>query len=284
MPRSKESYKPRKKNRAILARAWELVNTVEYQVSGRWVFYQLLQEGFYKSKDDYSKWCDVSSKARHAEYEQWKPDTLADETREPIYRGRGFDDGKEWLQALSEQLACRLDMWRNQENYVELWFEARAMTQQFKHYTKHITLRPMGGQPSVPYKYQAAQEISHASLSHKKPVKVLYFGDYDEGGLTIQGTILEDVTYWCESEFEFIHCGLTLEQAKKYNVPENFEKPNNYQWEALSDSAAREIIEASLSKFVDYNAFDETETKEQHVSEWVKTKLIDLIDDYEDVA
>lgn len=284
MARNKESYQPRKKNRAILARAWEIVNSVEYQVSGRWVFYQLLQEGYYKNKEHYQRWCEVSSKARHAEYEGWKPDTLTDETREAIYRGNGFDDGKEWLQALAEQLSCKLTKWHSQPNYIELWFEARAMTQQFRHYTKHITLRPMGGQPSVPYKYQAAQEIGQAWFTYQKPVKVLYFGDYDKGGLTIQNTILEDITYWCDVDFEFIHCGLTQEQATHYKVPENFEKPGNYQWEALSDSAAREIISTAISAYVDYDAFEKTETQETHVSDWIKSKLLTLIDEYDSAA
>lgn len=280
MARNKDSYKPQKKQRAILARAWEFVNSVPYKVSGRWVFYQLLQEGKYKSKGDYQKWIEIASKARHANYENWKPDTLTDETREAIYRGKGNSDAKTWLQAIAKGAICSLDKWASQDNYVELWFEARAMTEQFKYYTQYITLRPMGGQPSIPYKYQAAQEISQAWLLYKKPVKILYFGDYDKGGLTIQKTIDEDISYWADIDFEFIHCGLTLEQALHYNVQKNFEKPNNYQWEALSAEAAQEIISEKVEQYVNLKAFKEVETKEVHVSEWFREKLINLIDDY----
>lgn len=49
----KETYKPHGKTARILDRAWELVQSVAYAVSMRWVFYRLLQAGYYSTKDDY---------------------------------------------------------------------------------------------------------------------------------------------------------------------------------------------------------------------------------------
>ena len=57
MAYSNENYTPNSKGREILAAAWRFVSQVPYKVTTRWLFYQLLQAGFYNSKDDYSNKC-----------------------------------------------------------------------------------------------------------------------------------------------------------------------------------------------------------------------------------
>lgn len=60
-------YNPRGETETILDRAWDLVQGVPYKVSARWVFYRLLQEGFYSKKSDYkNKWIKTSSAAKGA--------------------------------------------------------------------------------------------------------------------------------------------------------------------------------------------------------------------------
>lgn len=281
MARNKDNYTPRGEAKRVLDRAWELVNSVPYQVSARWLFYGLLQEGFYNSKDDYkNKFMKVISAARHACYGEWRPDTLADETRGAIYRGHGQWTPESWITKLSDDIECSLCKWQGQPYYVELWFEARAMAQQFEHYTSHLTLRPMGGQPSIDYKYKTAKFIEQAWDAYNAPVKVLYFGDLDAAGLTIAQTIETDVKKWCAVEFDFIHCGLNMEQVKRYNVPENFEKPGTYQWEALGDTGAREVIESNVSQFVRHDAFTEIVDREAKATAWLREQLTMLAKQY----
>lgn len=277
MRRDMGDYRPKADVAAALARAWELVNSVQYQVSARWLFYRLLQEGYYGSKGDYSnKFLKAVSNARHAFYNGWRPDTLADETREAIRRGVGFSDGQDWLTALSERIVCSLDRWRSQPYYVEIWYEARAMTDQFRHYTEHITLRPMGGHPSIPYKWNIAKDLERAAQQYEKPIVVLYFGDLDKAGATISEVATEDIRKWCGVEFEFIHVGLTEEQVLNYSVPENYEKPGEYQWEALPDDAASEIITGAVSTYVRQDALTEVASQESQVTDWLRAELVTL--------
>lgn len=281
MVRNKEIYRPQKDTRLMLVRALQLVNSVPYQVSARWLFYRLLQEGYYSSKDDYAnKFLKAVSAARHAFYEGWRPDTLADETREAIRRGDGFDTPQDWITALSSRLTCNLTMWHDQPYYVELWFEARAMRDQFEHYTQHLTLRPMGGQPSIPYKWETAKHLEQVYREYGKPIKILYFGDLDAAGGIISDTAEADVSKWCTAPFEFIRCGLTAQQVTRYNVPENIEKPGQYQWEALPDEAARDIITASVNPFVRHDAFLKVVSRQEHAAAWIRDKLAALIDEY----
>ena len=275
-------YKPQGKTEKILDRAYELVQSVPYRVSARWLFYRLLQEGYYSSKDDYkNKFLFVLSDARKCFYKEWKPDTLVDDRREVIKRGDGWADAKSWLEAVSEA-SCTIDKWQSQDYYVELWFEANAMAAQFEYYTENITLRPMGGQPSIPYKWQAAKELEQAYRVYGKPVVILYFGDLDEGGENIGNAVETDVTEWCNVSFTFLRCGLTAAQVLEYQIPENVEKPGCYQWEALTDDVAREIIEASLEGFVSHDRFSEIAEREQKASRWLTDNLSALLSSYED--
>ncbi|MFA6271005.1 MAG: hypothetical protein WC657_07415 [Candidatus Paceibacterota bacterium] len=253
------------------------MDSVPYQVSARWVFYRLLQEGYYNHKSDYkNKWVKAVSSARHAFYNSWRPDTLADETREAIIRGRGFMSVEAWLEAVSSRLSCDLDKWNTQEYYLELWYEARAMSDQFRHYTQHITLRPMAGQPSIPYKWQIAKDLEEAARSYGLPIIILYFGDLDTAGETISDVVERDVRTWCSTDFEFTRCGLTLNQVKRYGVPENPEKPGEYQWEALSDTGAKEVIKGNVDKYLHHGAFETVEDTEKQANEWIRRELVGL--------
>lgn len=274
---TESTYTPQGKTAAMLDRAFEIVQSVPYAVGLRWLFYRMLQEGFYSRKSDYKdKFCKATAAARHAFYKGWRPDTLIDETREAITRGNGFDNEADWLTAIARGLACHLDKWHTQDTYVELWYEARAMSAQFEHYTDHVTLRPLGGQASIEYKWRAAKVLEAAASNYGMPLVVLYFGDLDTSGAHIANAVERDVRKWCNAPFEFVPCGLTLEQVRKYDVPENFDKPGEFQWEALSDVGAREIIADGVKTFLRQVAFDEIAHREQAVSTWVRGELAGL--------
>jgi len=271
-----ETYTPHGKTAKMLERALEVVNSVPYNVSTRWLFYRMLQEGYYSKKSDYrSQFCKATASARRACWGGWRPDTLVDDTREPIVRGDGFASELDWLR-LVQRAECQLDKWFGQEYYVELWYEARAMSQQFKYYTDYMTLRPLGGQPSIEYKYRAAKALEAASARYAVPIVVLYFGDLDTAGGIISDVVERDVRLWCEADFQFIRCGLTLDQVRRYNVPENFEKPGEFQWEALSDDGAHQIITDAAKPFLRQVAFSSAETKEQRVTRWLRDELAHL--------
>ena len=147
------TYTPRAAQAAILDRAWDYVQSVPYRVSLRWLFYRLLQDGTYSDKDAYrNTFKSLLARARKEFYGGWRPDTLADETRTAVVRGLGYADAMDWLRGDMLRRGCKLDRWQAQPRYVEVWFEARAMQEQFTYYTEYIPLRPFGGDPSLDYK------------------------------------------------------------------------------------------------------------------------------------
>jgi hypothetical protein len=281
---STQSWNPSEKTAEILDRAWHFVQSVPYKASARWVFYRLLQEGYYGSKSDYgNKWLKASSTARKSFYKSWRPDVLADETRARIERGQGDTSADDWVQSISEQgLICSLDKWRGQDYYIELWYEARAMTEQFKYYTENITLVPMGGQPSIPHKWNCAKALASAMSKYHRPIKILYFGDLDTHGDIISDVVEREVRQWSGASFEFIRCGLNIEQVQRFDVPENPDKPGEYQWEALSDEGAEEIISSNVDKFLRHDAIEDITEQEREAEYFVQQAMEGLIDKWKE--
>ena len=132
------------------------------------------------------------------------------------------------------------------------------MIGQFGHYTREITLRPFGGDPSIPYKWHIAKQLEQASETYGKPIVILYFGDLDDKGQQIPESAAADIRDWSRAEFDFIHCGLNVEQVERLSVPEDPERPGKYQWEALTDEQAREIISTAIGEWIEEDVIDET--------------------------
>lgn len=259
-----KNYKPNATSQTILDRAWEHINSVAYEVSARWLFYRLLQDGIYSKKNDYQRFLGLTSRARHNEVGGWRPDTLRDETRNRIIYGDGHDNTQSWIHALKcYGVDCTLDKWTSQSDYIEIWFEANAMVSQFKHHTEYITLVPFGGMPSIPYKYQCAQALRRASENYALPISVLYFGDYDPAGETIPKTSINDIRGWCGVDFDFVRVGLNAGDAARYSIPENLEHPGTYQWEALNGDVAGRMIENAVGQYVDRKAIASIEAREK---------------------
>jgi hypothetical protein len=271
-------WKPQGKSKLILDRAWEHVSSVTYQVSLRWVFYRLLQDGLYRNKGDYTtKMKSLFAAARKAFYGPWRPWTLGDDSRASIVQGNGYVDAQDWFQQMADGLEVDFDKWASQPVYVEIWFEARAMVGQFRQYAPGITLVPFGGDFTINPKWETARRLSAVAEKYGKPVQVFYFGDYDPKGLQILGSALKDIGAWCDVDFEIERVGLTLDQAVTMGVPENFEKPGQYQWEALTDAQAASLI-ARVTDLIDRQLWEEIEREEAEaagaVRELIRRELL----------
>ncbi len=287
-----QPYRPQKPARLALDRAWEVVQATPYKVSLRFVFYVLFQEGFFNYRKGnrkpsdwkaaaYETWTDISAIARRRFYQDWKPDTFADDTRQSLLLGHGHRTQADWLRWLAENIDCQLSKWHDQEYYVELWYEARAMTRQFQHYTDYITLRPMAGQASLDYLWGIAKELERFSNLYQKPIVILYFGDLDKGGSDIEKNARETVREWSYSPFEFIRCGLNPGDPEKYNLTKNPDKPDQYQWESLSDENAGSIITSYANQFAGVARFSEIVSQELQVEDWLKPKLLSLASNWQ---
>ena len=251
-------YNPRSESRTILDRAMEHIQSVNYRVSLRWVFYRLLQDGIYKTKEDYRPWKELCADARRRFFGEWRPWTLMDETRRIIQRGGGFADVRHFkkygAEFIANQVTIEFNHFYQQKELIFVGFEARAMIEQFEFYSHGIDLFPFGGDPSIPFKWDISKHITTESGRYELPNKevlVLYFGDRDDKGEEIFKGAEAIIREWCKTPIRFEWCGLIKDQVAQYHIPENPEKPGQYQWEALSDPQAKEIIEGALRSRLD---------------------------------
>lgn len=274
--RTEDDYEPQKKCVPILDAAIAHINSVPYKVTLRWVFYRLLQDGFYRRKEDYSPFRRLQAQARKHFYNGWRPDTFADDTREFIDQGNGWRNVDEWLEAVS-QAEYKETIWNSQKYYIEIWFEAGAMVAQFKYYAPEVPLFSFHGDCSIAPKWEAAKRLEGASQEYELPIVIFYFGDEDEKGLMIPESAAQDIKKWCAVPFEFIRAGLNLGDGKRLGLQESIDKPGAYQWEALSDAQAEDLIETALSNYFDFDAIDNLRDSDKHTSDKFQERMKDFI-------
>lgn len=259
-------YKPYPRTAEILNWVLAKVGEVPYEVPLRWAFYRVVQEkGLEKDNyGDFKKW---TSRARKRFWNGWAPNTLVDDTREICESGGGYDTTGQWFESFKHH-RCLLDKRYSQEWLVLVWFESRDMLRQFIHYSKpyYVPLAPFGGDASIHYKWRLAKMIEELQR-YRKPIKVLYFGDWDKKGQEIPENAQKDIQAWCNIPYDFEWRGLTEEQVEKWKIPENPDKPGQYQWEALDDEAAKQIIITALDDYLDIDAIKEVEYEERKATE-----------------
>ncbi len=274
-------YKPRPEQQAILARAMEHIRAVPYKVTARWLFYRLLQDALYKGKGDYhSQFLPLLSKTRKGFYGEWRPWTLADDTRAVVPGGNGFNTPLDWLEAVGE-LEFKKAKWLSQSHYLEVWFEAAAMAGQFRHYTQELPLLAFRGDVSIPEKWEAAKRLEEAHQAYGLPVVVIYFGDDDPKGWEIPEAALADIRRWCQVDFEFVRGGLNRGDGARLGIPENPDKPGAYQWEALSDKQAGDLITGTVGRYYDFSALADIEAEEGEITEKFRLRFEDFVKQWE---
>jgi len=202
---------------------------------------------------------------------------VTDEGRNPI-SGEGWKSPGDWLDHQIENISCNLDSNIDQEHYVMLAFEANAMADQFRFYTEgySVTLWPFGGDPSIPYKFRLARWIERVSREFDLPTLILYFGDLDDKGSQIPESAFYRIHRWCHYPFKAYRIGLNPGDEIRFDIPEQPDKPGAYQWEALNDDAAREIIVGALEQVFDGDVLAETRELSDEFSAKAQNALAEI--------
>jgi len=274
------NYRPQKRVADILDWALQKVKSVPYEVSLRWLFYQVLQ-GKGLTKDSYKKFVSWTAIARKRFWNGWNPTTLVDDSREILYNGSGYATPRDWVESFKEY-NCILDKRSDQDSITVIMFEAHAMRAQFEHYGApfFVTLIPFKGDASINLKWKIAKWLEQISETYRKPINTLYFGDLDPKGLEIPENAMRDIRSWCRVPFRYERIGLTQEQVDRWHMPDNPERPGQYQWEALSDAAAKELIEGTLTRMIDLTKIQAVIEREKAAKALFYDQLEELIDQY----
>jgi hypothetical protein len=123
----------------------------------------------------------------------------------------------------------------------------------------HIRIIPLGGEASI----TTWQQVKDYIRRDRRPVLILYLGDYDASGFAIRSRFRTNLGLTDE---QFIHVGLTREQVDHYRLPRNPGKVNvarkdreafvaevgehvQVEVDALDEAVACDLVEAALAPY-----------------------------------
>lgn len=275
------SYEPKPKTAAMLNFALEKIEALPYEVTARYAFYRIVQGFAGYRKKDYSKFLQLTAKARKGFWNGWNPETFVDDTRDILNEyGTGFTSPLSWYEAQANKIP-KLEVAEHFDILPAVMFEAKAMVRQFKYYLDpyRIPLCAFGGDPSIHYKWSIAAFLEELeSTWPDKELHVLYFGDYDDKGEEIPEWAIRDIRRWCNAHFEFTRVGINKEHIAQYGIEDSPNEPGKYQWEALDDTAAKELILGSIEELWDLDIVKKLKRIERKSGNIWKEKVQSAID------
>lgn len=258
-----------------------------YQAQGyiltlRQLHYQLVTRNWIINHDSaYKKLGSILDDMRYSGEIDW--DAIEDRGRVPYlpYYVSGIPE------AIEDTVnGYRLDLQKEQENYIELWTEKDALSGILRRSTEkfHVQLAVNKGYTSSTAIYNAYTRFVEKIISGQK-VYILYFGDHDPSGLDMVRDINERLTFmfengenyyqledhgWVGDYFKIIHIGLTKEQINRYKPPPNPTKLTDSRadkyiqqhgktcWEvdALNPETLTAIVEENIKKLIDIKQFN----------------------------
>lgn len=140
---------------------------------------------------------------------------IADNTR---WRrgGSAYASLNDWLQ--ESMRTYRLDLWRDQDAYVEVWLEKDALSGVLIEETDplHVPLMVTRGYPSITYLGDAAAHIRAVD----RPTFLYYFGDHDPSGVDIPRKVEARLREFApEAEIAFERVAVTEAQIEALGLP-----------------------------------------------------------------
>jgi len=259
-----------------------------YQLTLRQLYYQFVARDLLEnSQKNYKSLGNTISKARLAGLVSW--DAIADNGREskrrliqPSVAGA--------FSGLAGRYA--LDLWRDQDHYVEVWVEKDALSGVIKRPANKWGVAYMAckGFLSSSEMYEASKRFARATERGQQGV-LIHLGDHDPSGIDMtrdNGDRLR--TMWQDVEVRRV--ALNRDQIDQYKPPPNPAKTTDSRYEsyrrqhgedsweldALEPSVIERIIDDQLGELVDKDLFDATSSEERR-NERILRRIADNADE-----
>ncbi len=241
-------YKPRQAAASTIGKAKEIID--EYRAAGftltlRQLYYQFVARGLIENTDlAYKKLGKIITAAREGGYISW--DAIEDRGRRAV-RERGESDPETVLTEIVDRL--KIDPWRDQEHYVEVWIEKEALLGviQDRCDQYRVTRLACKGYLSASTMWSAAKRFQWARKRGKHPV-IIHLGDHDPSGLdmTRDNEMRSSQFSWGEVHMQRI--ALNMNQVEAFDPPPNPAK--------ITDSRSHDYITQHGSSSWELDALD----------------------------
>jgi hypothetical protein len=220
----------------------------------RQLYYRALvagMPGVDKSKAGYKKVQDLCLQLRRSGRMPWRH--IVDTSRS-VYRVDQWSSLDEFLGDVA--LSYRRSLWDHAPCRVEVWCESESIASTIMQVTSRwrVTLCPTRGHPSESLMWAASQSY----LANDKQTAILYIGDHDPAGLSIEQTMLEKIDGFTGGTglYDFRRVGVTWAQVEEYDLPglppkKPYGYPKSVEAEALPPDLLRSLLDEAIREFVD---------------------------------
>ena len=247
----------------------------------RQVYYRLIGLGFpvAKTKGGADGVGDKLNRGRRSG--RWPWEAIHDEGAVRSSVGGGYSGPADFW-GLVRDLAehYRRDLHAGQPRRVIVWCEAAGMVPQIEDACAGlpVLVRSGSGMNSVTLLKEQADE----SVDDERPTVVLYVGDLDEWGQTIEDRVADDLAAFVDDlggdldRLRFQTIAITAAQAEIHGLPGNPEKPGEFQAEALPPDVLARIVQDAVEAEVDAAAVEKAKATEGAERE----AILDVLDGY----
>ena len=190
-----------------------------------------------------------------------------------------FSSGADFLRSMAG--LYRGDLWQHSDERCEVWCESRSIASVLLSDCKELAvdLYPCGGFASVSFVNLAAQE--HNASQDRRPLVVLYVGDYDPAGVLIDQSLQREMREHLNDDIEmrFERVGINLEQIIEYDLPtkprkegdkRSQEVESTVEAEAMPARILREIMRNKINDLLPHGMLQATQVAEQSEREHLK--------------
>lgn len=264
----KEQFREKRfksKSVVLLKRAQAIIAEYEAQsiiMTLRQLYYQLVSRAYLDNTPrEYGKLSRLLTDARYCGLVDW--DAIEDRVRVP-QRPSQFEDISDLVECA--KASYRLDRWRGQKYYIELFTEKDALSSILHPITRkwHVYFNVNRGYSSATAMYNTAKRYIR-EINNEKHLVLLYLGDHDPSGLDMIRDIGSRLEEFEVDNLQLVHIALTSQQIKKYNPPPNPAKisdprateyiaihgKKSWEVDALKPEVLIKLVENSISRFVD---------------------------------
>lgn len=251
-----------------------------YRMTLRQLYYQLVSKDILPNRqNEYAKLSRILTDARMTGQVDWE--FIEDRIRIPKFPNQ-FDDISDAMNTITS--VYRLDRWKDQEHYVEVWVEKDALSGVLEPITReyHTHLLVNRGYSSASAMHDSALRI-RAMAEYGKKCHILYFGDHDPSGEDMVRDINDRMTtFGCDVDVEKI--ALTMDQIRQYNPPPNPAKMSDprsgdyiaqhgdesWELDALPPNVLVQLVRDNITSYLDQDAYDKIIEQEDEDKEKMK--------------
>jgi hypothetical protein len=230
-----------------------------------------------------ARWDDIVDMSAFVDRERSMYGETEDDEKDLDYEiERGKEQVKAWMNAYS------LNRWSNQDNYIEVWIEKKALQGVFERPCLHkdVGLAPCKGYPSITFLYEASKRFQDA-VDNGKHIIILYFGDFDPSGEDIPRSIKENLGR-LGIDVEVKRMALNQQQITDMGLPgvppkrsdsrtRNWDGGSVVELDAVEPNTLKKMCEDAIESHFDRELYKELKDKESEEKKSYRKELKDFV-------